>query len=83
MPIELKLKQTVEDFLKRARSEISRVGGNINGNEDSGEFSVPLRSGNITGTYELQENNLTIDITDKPSNVTLHRIESELRRYLG
>lgn len=82
MPIKIKLNESPADFLDKARTEITRVGGNLIGIKDSGEFSIPVKSGNISGNYEFQGEYISIDITDKPSSVTLEKIESEIQRYM-
>jgi hypothetical protein len=65
----------------KARDAITGAGGSFNGDENEGEFSLPL-IGNLKGSYSIDSSTLNVNIQKRPMLLSCGRIEKELRRYL-
>jgi len=64
--------------------EIEKAGGSIQGDDGSGEFSVPVPVlGVVTGKYVVVVSELKITITQKPFLPTCGSIEAFVRNRFG
>ena len=74
---------TSQDIVAKAKAAIEKAGGQFNGNDGSGDFSVPTPAGTVKGKYAVAAQSFSVDITDKPFIVPGSTIESEVRKFLG
>lgn len=75
--------EPIEELIDKARNGISEIGGDFEGNSESGNYSIPTPLGQIRGTYSVSHSIMTFAIVSKPALVTCRKIESELRKYLS
>lgn len=68
--------------IEKARTAITGAEGTFEGDEQSGNFSIPVFGSDIVGNYTITGNTFSIAITEKPLLVSCRRIEDELREYL-
>jgi hypothetical protein len=68
-----------ESLLQRARHEIERAGGALNGNAMQGNFQAKTPIGSIQGTYQFAGEEIVLSILKKPLLLSCKRIEKELR----
>ena len=85
MGIKLKIKDWVQARGKIA-GEIKKRGGSFTGNEQHGQFKVPVLVSGIAGKYralktEGDYTDIEITIVDKPLGVPETQIKSELKNY--
>ena len=71
-----------ETIINKAKSAIQGQGGSFNGDDLSGNFSVQVL-GNISGTYSIAGNEMTVDIDSKPLFIGCGQIESFMRNQFG
>lgn len=69
--------------VEKARTAITGAKGMFEGDDNSGEFSIPVFGSQIEGNYTISNNQFQIFITDKPLLIGCKRIEEELREYLS
>lgn len=74
---------TAEDTVAKARSAIERHGGTFQGDAQKGDLVASTPAGKVKGTYRVEGQTITIDITDKPFVVPGSAIESQVRKFLG
>lgn len=74
---------SVEQIVAKAKSAITNAGGQFSGDVAGGQFSLSTFVGSISGTYDVSESNLNIDISDKPMFLSCSMIEQELKKYLN
>jgi hypothetical protein len=70
-------------LLQKAKAAIKNVGGEINGDDSSGSFTLPTPLGTVKGDYTLTSASINLSITDKPMLVGCGMIESKLKEYLN
>lgn len=70
-------------MIGKARQAVESQGGTFTGNEESGHFYVSLLGNTASGSYKAFENELHIEITEKPMFVSCSMIESFLKKQLG
>ncbi len=70
------------DWVIRAREGISKAGGVFSGDASSGHFSSPTPVGKISGNYQVQDGQMTLNITEKPVFLPCSLIEQYLKKYL-
>lgn len=63
----------------KAKSAVQSQGGNFNGDNNSGEFTVSVFGNKIAGNYTVSGQTLNVHITDKPFMVPCSAIESFLK----
>ena len=68
-----------DSLLQRARQEIERGGGMLNGNNVQGDFQAKTPIGSIQGTYQFSGEEIVLSIRKKPLLLSCNRIEKELR----
>ena len=67
-----------DSLLDKARSAIEKQGGIFNGDQSSGNFSVQLM-GTISGVYQINGQEMIVEITEKPMFIGCSQIESFMR----
>ena len=70
------------DQIEKARTAILGAEGTFQGDENSGDFSIPVLGSDIVGNYTITGQTFSIAITEKPLLISCRRIEDELREYL-
>jgi hypothetical protein len=71
-----------QDIVAKAKAAIEKAGGQFNGTEGKGDFTVPTPAGTVKGTYAIAAQSFSVDITDKPFIVPGSAIESQVRKFL-
>ncbi|WP_437592386.1 hypothetical protein [Sorangium sp. So ce1000] len=71
-----------QDIIAKAKAAIEKAGGQFNGDEGKGGFSVPTPAGTVKGTYAISAQTFAVDITDKPFIMPGAAIESQVRKFL-
>ncbi|MGK4006266.1 hypothetical protein WMF31_26845 [Sorangium sp. So ce1036] len=70
------------EIVAKARAAIEKAGGQFNGTDGNGDFTVPTPAGAVKGTYSIAAQSFSVDITDKPFLVPGSAIESQVRKFL-
>ena len=70
------------DIVAKAKGAIEKATGKFNGNESTGDFSVPTPAGTVKGIYKITGQKFAVDITDKPFIVPGSAIEAQVRKFL-
>ena len=71
-----------EQVFQKAKGAVEKQGGNFNGDQNSGNFSLNV-FGNISGSYTVSGNQLDIIIEDKPMMIPCSAIENVLKSQIG
>jgi hypothetical protein len=73
------------DLTGKARTAITGAGGNFEGDENVGQFSISTPVGKITGSYTVGDDRqaLHVHIEDKPFFISCGQIEGQLKKSLG
>ncbi|HYF30926.1 MAG TPA: hypothetical protein VD993_07390 [Chitinophagaceae bacterium] len=71
------------DMVAKIRGEISTQGGNFNGDQTAGSFSIKILGSNIEGNYTISGQALNVVITDKPFFLGCGQIESFIKSRIG
>lgn len=71
------------DIVNRIKSEIEKQGGNFDGNESSGSFSVKVFGSTIAGSYTVTGMQINVNITSKPIFISCGQVESFLKSQIG
>lgn len=70
-------------ILAKAQSAIEKQGGEFSGNDQAGSFFVSVLSNTVAGSYKVEGQELTLNITEKPFFVPCSTIESFLKSKLA
>jgi len=72
------------DLTGKARKAITGAGGNFEGDDNTGNFSISTPVGKITGTYAIGGDGqaLQVHIEDKPFFISCSQIEGQLKKSL-
>lgn len=79
----LPLNQDPDQALKHISASIIDAGGEFSGDTKSGIFSGKTSMGNIAGTYQIEGDEINIEITKKPMMLSKIAIKSTMREYLS
>jgi hypothetical protein len=71
-----------EKYLAVAREAITGHKGTFEGDNQSGNFRIPVGIGDVVGEYTIADEVIHIHITKKPLLVTCKLIENRLKGYL-
>ncbi len=71
------------EILDKAKKTVESQDGVFTGDIKSGNFNVTVFGNTITGTYEVDGQNLNMNIIDKPFMVPCAMIESYLKGQLS
>ena len=67
-----------EILLRRAKEEIERAGGSLVGNTSEGNFQAKTPIGSIRGSYKVENQQISLVISNKPFLLSCRKIEKEL-----
>ncbi|MEO6187582.1 MAG: hypothetical protein ABIO82_07635 [Ginsengibacter sp.] len=70
-------------ILSKVKTAIQNQDGVLEGDENSGSFSVSVFGNSIKGSYSIEGNVMNITVSDKPMFVPCSAIESFLRSKLS
>jgi hypothetical protein len=73
------------DLTGKARTAITGAGGDFQGDDNAGQFSISTPVGKITGSYTVggEGQALHVRIEDKPFFISCGQIEGQLKKSLG
>jgi len=71
-----------QGLLQRAKSEIERSGGIFSGDDQQGNFRAKTPIGSIEGVYQINGEEIALNITKKPLLLSCRKIEKELRSVM-
>ena len=71
------------ETLAKARGAIEKGGGTFSGDDKKGDFVVNTPAGKVKGTYAINEQTFTVNVTDKPFIVPASAIEAQVRKFVG
>ncbi len=71
------------EHIETARAAVVKHGGYFELNGKGGVFEIHTPIGNIDGSFIMKGNEVTFNIDKKPFILTCHRIEKEIRKYVG
>jgi hypothetical protein len=74
---------SADETLAKARRALEKFGGSLEGDSEKGELSAATPAGKVKGTYRVEGQTITIDITDKPFIVPASTIEAQVRKFLS
>lgn len=69
--------------LDKAKSAIEKQGGNFTGDNNEGSFFVSVVGNTVAGSYKVEGQDLSLNITEKPFFVPCSTIESFLKSKLA
>lgn len=72
-----------DDTLDKARRALAKEGGAVEGDGSKGTLLAVTPAGKVKGTYRVEGQTLTIEVTDKPFIVPASAIEAQVRKFLG
>jgi hypothetical protein len=73
----------VAEILEKAKQTVESQNGTFTGDEKEGKFDVSVFGNTVIGAYTVIEQNLNIDIIEKPFMVPCSMIESFLTGKLN
>ena len=71
-----------ESLMERARQEIVRAGGALDGNATQGSFQAKTPLGSIQGSYQIVGQEISLVIKKKPFLLSCSRIQKELTEVM-
>lgn len=73
------------DLTRKAKTAITGAGGNFEGDDGVGQFSIATPVGKIVGSYAVEAGSqaLQVSISDKPFFISCGQIEGQLKKSLG
>jgi hypothetical protein len=71
-----------EGIVEKAKSAVVSQGGFFEGDTEQGQFSISLMSNTVTGSYLVEGDKLTMNITEKPMFLPCSAIEGYLANKL-
>lgn len=71
-----------ETIVDKAKSAVESQGGFFEGDTEQGKFSISLMSTTVTGKYNVEGDQLTMIITEKPIFLPCSAIEGYLSNKL-
>jgi hypothetical protein len=74
---------SAKELVNKLRNAITQQGGNLEGDTQSGTFTVPVPVGNISGHYTIVVHTLNVTIHHRPIIVSCARIEQFVRNFLS
>ena len=79
---KFKLETDRAEAVEKVKTTIETEGGEFSGDENKGTFSLPTPVGVIEGSYQVEVDELKIDISKKPSFLPCSMMETELKKRL-
>ncbi len=74
---------SASELVGKAQKAIVNAGGEVSGDFNGGNFSIPSPLGKIVGNYIIAEQSATFTITEKPMFLGCGLIESTIKNYLS
>ncbi|MEO8762423.1 MAG: hypothetical protein ABI388_12565 [Bacteroidia bacterium] len=75
---------STSDLITKMQQEVTSKGGTFQGNDLSGNISISVPGiGNIIGSYLINQQTITLSITDKPFFIPCSVIESQITKMIG
>lgn len=71
------------DIVTKIRSEIQKQGGNFDGDETAGSFSVKVFGSTIAGSYNVAGSQINVNIASKPMFISCGQVEGFLKSQIG
>lgn len=72
-----------QETLAKARTAIEKGGGTFGGDDAKGDFVVHTPAGKVKGTYTIEGQSFTLNVTDKPFLVPMSAIEGQVRKFVA
>lgn len=69
-------------MIRNLETAILNQHGVFLGDENTGEFSFSTMGFTFRGTYAIEGDLVSVEITDKPFLVTCKKIETEIKKYI-
>lgn len=73
---------SAEELIRKVGQAIRRAGGELDGDGQSGFYTVPTPVGTIEGSYAVKDQTIHIDVLDKPIYVPCALIEKTLHQIV-
>lgn len=73
----------LEPLVEKARKAVESQGGTFNGDIHAGNFDVTVMGNHASGSYQVVEKELHVQINEKPFFVPCSSIENYLRQQLA
>ncbi len=77
------LTKPVAEILEKAKQTVESQNGTFTGDDKEGKFNISVFGNTVIGAYTVIDQNLNIDITEKPFLVSCNMIESFLTSKLN
>ncbi|HVD98709.1 MAG TPA: hypothetical protein VNB90_10945 [Cytophagaceae bacterium] len=74
---------SASELVAKAKKAIEKAGGEVQGEANTGNFSIPSPLGKISGNYTITGQSASFVITQKPMFVSCGLIESTIQKYLS
>lgn len=74
--------ESAEALITKAKNAIAAIGGDFEGNTESGSLSISTPLGTVKGTYRIDNNAAHFSIHEKPMFLSCGMIEDQLRKHL-
>jgi hypothetical protein len=74
---------TADETVAKARRAIEKHGGTFTGDAQKGDLVAATPAGKVKGTYSVEGQAITVNITDKPFVVPASAIEAQVRKFLS
>ncbi|MFN0083474.1 MAG: hypothetical protein ACKVOM_13270 [Ferruginibacter sp.] len=75
--------KSVTEVLEKAKKTVEAQNGNFTGDEQKGNFDVSIFGNTVVGFYEVMNQELNINIIEKPFLVPCNIIENFLKSQLN
>jgi len=72
-----------QQLMEKIQSEVQKANGRIYFQNDFGNFNIPILTSKIEGTFHFQENQVLVQVIEKPFFLTCSKIESQIGEYLA
>lgn len=80
---QIKPKQHIELIFNRALHDISNYDAKYNGDSGGGDFTLEIFGSKFKGIIDVDNNIITVEITDKPFWIPCAIIESTAKSYIA
>ncbi len=80
---KIKFPGLAKEHIETARAAVVKHGGFFELNGNGGAFEIHTPLGKIDGSFKMNGNEVDFFIDRKPFIISCHRIEKELRKYVG
>jgi len=74
--------ESAATFVANAKTQVENADGTFTGDTSSGTFDVPTPVGHISGSYAVNGQQITVNITHKPIVISCNAIENYINEHL-